>query len=270
MTEGHKVKFLWRGHSCGGGCPLASIGSHGTAGRQDRKVKLLTEPWSPALREPQAFRQLSPKILECRLSGQSPLSGIMPRVTNQRWPKQHVIETAGNFWGQPWGGCQSWRTPSPKLEGWRGNKGTIWLVQTRSQIRGEWPWVPAHSQPLHPRVLDRGRSTLGWWWNGGWPPADLNTWAFPQRTTEWIHWHAQQLDMSAWWQELKEVPSQDDIQEFSSKVWASFQIPKVRCCTSKVENDYSVLPAPHSLDRDWFLLLQHMRFGSQDYQLTQA
>ena len=30
-----------------------------------------------------------------------------------------------------------------------------------------------------------------------------------------------------------------------------------------------MLPAPHSLDRDWFLHLQDMWFGSQDFQLTQ-
>ena len=91
----------------------------------------------------------------------------------------------------------------------------------------------------------------------------------PQRTTKWIHWHAQQLDMPAWWQELQEVPRQEDIQEFAKKVWASFEVPKVRCCTSKVENDYSALSAPHSLDRDQFLHPQDMRFGSQDYQLIQ-
>ena len=33
-------------------------------------------------------------------------------------------------------------------------------------------------------------------------------------------------------------------------MWASFQVPKVRCHTSKVDYDYSGPPAPHSLDRD--------------------
>ena len=35
--------------------------------------------------------------------------------------------------------------------------------------------------------------------------------------------------MLAWWWELREVPSQDDIKEFARRAWASFQVPKVRC-----------------------------------------
>ena len=73
---------------------------------------------------------------------------------------------------------------------------------------------------------------------------------FSLRNAEWICWHTQQLDMPAWWQELQEVPELDNIQEFARKVWASVQIPKARCHASKVENDYSTLPAPYSLDRD--------------------
>ena len=33
--------------------------------------------------------------------------------------------------------------------------------------------------------------------------------------------------MPAWWQELKEVPSQDNLQEFRRRMWASFQGSKV-------------------------------------------
>ena len=39
----------------------------------------------------------------------------------------------------------------------------------------------------------------------------------PQSTTEWIGWHVKQVNMMAWWQELQEVPGQDDIQEFARK-----------------------------------------------------
>ena len=88
-------------------------------------------------------------------------------------------------------------------------------------------------------------------------------------STEWIKWHMWQLDMPAWWQELKEVPSQDNLHEFARRVWASFQVAKARCCASKVDNDHSLLPAHHSLDRDQFLPLLDMQFRSQDLWLTQ-
>ena len=53
----------------------------------------------------------------------------------------------------------------------------------------------------------------------------------PTESAEWIKWHMQQLDMPAWWWELKEVPSQDNLQEFAQSVWASFEVPKVWSCT---------------------------------------
>ena len=89
------------------------------------------------------------------------------------------------------------------------------------------------------------------------------------KSAKWIQWCTQQLDMPAWWWECREVPGQGNIQEFTRMVWASFRVPKVTCCTSKVDNNYSTPPAPNSLDRDQFLLLQDMQFGSQDFWLTQ-
>ena len=50
---------------------------------------------------------------------------------------------------------------------------------------------------------------------------------------------------------------------------AFFQLPKARCHASEVDDDYSALPAPHSLDRDYFLPLWDMPFGSHDFWLTQ-
>ena len=43
----------------------------------------------------------------------------------------------------------------------------------------------------------------------------------------------------------------------------------MQCHTLKVDNDHSMLPAHHSLDRDHFLPLPDMWFGSQDFWLTQ-
>ena len=48
----------------------------------------------------------------------------------------------------------------------------------------------------------------------------------PMDSAEWIKWHAQQLDMPAWWWELKKVPSQDNLQEFAQRMQASFEVPK--------------------------------------------
>ena len=87
----------------------------------------------------------------------------------------------------------------------------------------------------------------------------------PMEGTEWIKWCVWQLDMPTWWWELKEVASQGDLQEFASRVYASFQVPKVRCHASKVDNNHSTPPALHSLDRDQFLPLLDMQFGSQDF-----
>ena len=53
-------------------------------------------------------------------------------------------------------------------------------------------------------------------------------------------------------------------------MWASFQVPKARCPMSKVDNGHFVLPAHHYLDRDQFLPLPDMWFGSQDFWLTQT
>ena len=61
---------------------------------------------------------------------------------------------------------------------------------------------------------------------------------------------SQQLNMLVWWQEHKEVPSQDDPKEFVWKVWASFEVPQMQCYKLKMSNDYFALPAHSSLDRD--------------------
>ena len=46
-------------------------------------------------------------------------------------------------------------------------------------------------------------------------------------------------------------------------------MPKVRCLTLKTENDYSVPPLPHCIERDAFLPLSTRNFGSQDYWMKQ-
>ena len=80
-----------------------------------------------------------------------------------------------------------------------------------------------------------------------------------------MRWHAKQLETPTWWQELSEVPSQMDVQEFVGQVQASLQLPKVSSHAQEVTNDSSVLLTPQSLDWDQFLPLFNMRFGGQDY-----
>ena len=72
------------------------------------------------------------------------------------------------------------------------------------------------------------------------------------------------------WQELSEVPSQMDIQEFVRQVQAPFQLPNASSHAQEVTNDCSVLLAPQSLDQDQFLPLSNMKFGGQDYHMKQS
>ena len=45
--------------------------------------------------------------------------------------------------------------------------------------------------------------------------------------TEWIEWHSRHVSMLSWWEELVEVPSQEDYQLFARVVCASFEVLKV-------------------------------------------
>ena len=84
-----------------------------------------------------------------------------------------------------------------------------------------------------------------------------------------IFWHTCQVEMPAWWPELWRVPSQKDIPEFARQVWASFQMPRVRCHTEKMENDYLALPTPHCIKRDVFLPFSTVKSNGQDYHMKQ-
>ena len=85
------------------------------------------------------------------------------------------------------------------------------------------------------------------------------------QNVEWIQWHAHQLDMTAWWQELQEVLGHDDYHKFAWKVWASFELPKAQSHVAKMDNDHSAPLAHSSLEKDRFVPLPDMWFGSQDY-----
>ena len=65
-----------------------------------------------------------------------------------------------------------------------------------------------------------------------------------------------------------QIPSHVDHQEFTQKVCASFEVPKVCNWAKKVENYYAQLPVHPSVGKHHFLLPKDMRFGAQDIHLS--
>ena len=70
---------------------------------------------------------------------------------------------------------------------------------------------------------------------------------------KWIEWHAQCMDMPAWWWELQAIPDVEDHQELAWKVRASFKVPMAWSQAWGGENDCSALPAPKCIGKDRFL-----------------
>ena len=89
-------------------------------------------------------------------------------------------------------------------------------------------------------------------------------------SNKWILWHACQVETPSWWPELQEAPNQMDIPQFARRMWALFQMSKVRCHASNTENDYLALPTPHCIERDVFLPFNNMQFGGKDYYMKQS
>ena len=116
---------------------------------------------------------------------------------------------------------------------------------------------------------------------GRWPPAptDANiipttatiqrSRALPLHALDWIEWYARYVQMPSWWKELTKIPDHTGHQEFSQKVCASFQVPKVWNWAKKVNNYHTQLPAHPSISKHHFLLPRDVRFGTQDIHLTQ-
>ena len=83
---------------------------------------------------------------------------------------------------------------------------------------------------------------------------DSNQSATPKPSLEdsnkWVLWHARWVQSLAWWPKLREVLNWTDLPWFARRLRALFQLPKVRCHASNMENDYLAPPAPHCIDRD--------------------
>ena len=48
----------------------------------------------------------------------------------------------------------------------------------------------------------------------------------PLYQSDWIQWHAPEVETPTWWRELLEVPGNDNCWEFAQKVHASFEVLK--------------------------------------------
>ena len=60
-----------------------------------------------------------------------------------------------------------------------------------------------------------------------------------------------------------------DVQEFIRWISTLFQLSKVSSHTQGMDSDYSVPPAPLSLEHDQFLPVSNTTFGRQDYHMRQ-
>ena len=68
----------------------------------------------------------------------------------------------------------------------------------------------------------------------------------------WLEWQANHLGTPAWWTKLQAIPGIRDPWKLAWKIGASVYIPEVRMRTL-LEPQYTVPPAPRSLDRNAFL-----------------
>ena len=84
---------------------------------------------------------------------------------------------------------------------------------------------------------------------------------------KWVMWCTLQVETPAWWPKLQIVLNQTDTVQFARQIQASFQMPKVKCLTLKMDNDYSALPTSHCIERDAFLPFSTVKSSGQDYQM---
>ena len=72
--------------------------------------------------------------------------------------------------------------------------------------------------------------------------------------------------MPDWWEELVAIPHVDDHCRLTQKVWASFEIPQVRCKALKVCNNYSSPPTPKCISKKAFLMIPDPRIPCNNYR----
>ena len=82
----------------------------------------------------------------------------------------------------------------------------------------------------------------------------------------WIVWRSCQVHMPNWWWELVGIQGIDDFQALAQKIKASYEVPQARSKAQKVNNNYSLPPAPKYICQKAFLPPQDWRFPYQDYR----
>ena len=83
-------------------------------------------------------------------------------------------------------------------------------------------------------------------------PEDHSTEPSVSDVETWLEWQANQLGTPALWMEFQAILGIRDPQRLAQKIRASFYIPEVRMRTL-LEPEYTVPPAPRSLNRNTFL-----------------
>ena len=76
--------------------------------------------------------------------------------------------------------------------------------------------------------------------------------------------------MTDMWRELIKIPGHNNYQALAWKVPPSFEVPKACNQVKRVDNDHTPLPVHPPIGKHHFMPPADVRFGSQDYQLTQS
>ena len=61
---------------------------------------------------------------------------------------------------------------------------------------------------------------------------------------EWVRWHAHWVETLAWWPELQKVPTPRSPIDFAKRVWASFQLHKVKYLAREKKTSIPCHPHP--------------------------
>ena len=184
------MRFLWGGPSCGKGCPMTDAGSHSTARRHDREIKLLSQLWSLVVGELQVLRQPLMQIEDWEPSDQSPQVASHQGESTRRQaqsPSPMWLRQGVTFEDNPW---EDTRAGEPCPLTWEDDERTgeqsDWSRPENRPDEEDLRCPPALN-PSSPRVSIRRRCPLDWRWNRGQPPVDLYAWILPTEYP-WMDW----------------------------------------------------------------------------------
>ena len=136
----------------------------------------------------------------------------------------------------PWR-CSLGRQPGSPSRSQSGRRVTLWEPAVEPDPRGA-----EENYPLEPSILD------------------IKT---------CLDWQAHQLSTPHWWEDLRAIPGVKDLWKLTCKIWTSSLIPDARG-RAFPQQDYTVPPAPRSLNQNAFLLdkLSYQDMWQQPFLLT--